>query len=183
MNDPCNRLLDRAWALMGDTPDNTEFSGKLVSLATIGRDGGPECRSVMLRHGDRASARLTIHTDISSTKIAELRASARASVLIWDEALQIQIRARGTVLITSGAAVSAIWNRVPDGSRSSYGVTPAPGTPIPASDAYDRTPDPAKFAVLTLVLNSLDVVHLAEDFHRRAFYERNRDWAGQWLAP
>ena len=170
-------LLDDAWNLLQSK------QGRLVSLASIALDGAPECRTVMLRQGDRGSATLCVHTDLTSTKIAELRNQPRASLLLWDDASQIQIRVRGRVKITSGPQVASIWNAVPDGSRSSYGVTPAPGTPIPDSDTYDRTPDPAKFAVLSLTLEALDVVHLAEDFHRRALYERNRDWAGQWLAP
>ena len=178
MNKPTlTGLWADAWSLL-----ETDH-GRLISLASSGLDGAPECRSVMLRQGERAKKRLIIHTDISSTKIAEFRADPRASLLLWDDPMQIQIRARGTVSIRSGPEVAAVWNAVPDGSRASYGVTPAPGTPIPASDAYHRAPDPAKFAVLTLEMTALDVVHLAEDFHRRALYERNRDWAGHWLAP
>ena len=62
--------------------------------------------------------------------------------------------------IATGSAVAHIWPKIPDGSRSSYGVTPAPGTQIPAPDAYTRAPDQAKFAVLTLVLEDIDAVHV-----------------------
>ena len=72
---------------------------------------------------------------------------------------------------------------MPPGARSSYGVTPQPGTPIPASDAYSRAPNPAQFGVLTMAVEELDVVHLSNDYHRRALYQRSQGWEGGWLAP
>ncbi len=60
---------------------------------------------------------------------------------------------------------------------------PAPGTPIPASDAYQRLPDPARFAVLTLTIDQIDAVHLSGDYHRRGLFSRNDGWQGGWLAP
>ena len=46
-----------------------------------------------------------------------------------------------------------------------------------------RAPDPAKFAVLTLTLSEADVVHLSDDYHRRALHRRDDGWRGRWLAP
>ena len=152
-------------------------------LATLGTNGGPEARMVVLRGADRQAGTVDIHTDVTSVKITELRRDPRASIHLWNEADQLQIRLRGDISIASGSDSLRQWARVPDGSRSNYGVVPAPGSMIPASDAYSRAPDPAKFAVLALKVAAMDVVHLSDDFHRRALYTRADDWRGQWLAP
>jgi hypothetical protein len=86
------------------------------------------------------------------------------------------------VTIRSGAEVAEIWAGVPDPSRQSYGITPAPGTPIADTLDYVKEPDPATFAVLTCRIVHIDAVHLG-DRHRRAAYSHNGDWVGQWLVP
>lgn len=152
-------------------------------LATIGLHGGPEARMVVLRGADRAAGSVAVHTDSGTTKIAELHADPRASLHIWNEQAQLQMRLRGAVRIATGDGAGSAWARVPDGSRSNYGVTPTPGTVIAASDAYKRVPDPARFTVLTLEIAEMDVVHLSDDYHRRVLYRRDDGWQGQWLAP
>lgn len=82
----------------------------------------------------------------------------------------------------TGDAVAAIWARVPDLSRQSYGTLPAPGQPIPDALAYAKHADPQSFAVLRLGVLAIDALHLGRD-HRRARFERSSGWAGQWLVP
>ncbi|MDJ0826786.1 MAG: pyridoxamine 5'-phosphate oxidase family protein [Rhodobacter sp.] len=173
-------LHERLWQ---DLADALAPPARRVVLSSISLTSGPEARMVVLRAADRGRAEVAVHTDILSTKVAELRADPHATIHSWNETLQLQLRLRGTMRIETGAAVAHLWPRIPDGSRSSYGVTPAPGTPIPASDAYDRTPDQAKFAVLTLEIAEIDAVHLSGDYHRRALYRRQDRWHGAWLAP
>jgi len=152
-------------------------------LATIGETGGPEARMVILRGADRRAGSVDVHTDVTSVKIREIAHFPQASLHLWSARQRLQLRMRGKIAVLQGDQAREHWARVPDGSRSNYGVTPAPGTPIPASDAYRRAPDPEKFAVLKLVLAEMDVVHLSDDYHRRALFARADDWQGQWLAP
>jgi pyridoxine/pyridoxamine 5'-phosphate oxidase len=152
-------------------------------LATIGRSGAPEARMVVLRGADRRAGSVAVHTDTGSVKITELTADPRASLHIWNESTQVQMRLRGTIQISSGLELAHLWHQMPDGSRANYGVTPVPGSVIDASDAYVRAPDPDRLARLTLRIDEMDVVHLSDDYHRRALYRRDDDWQGQWLAP
>lgn len=153
-----------------------------VVFATQSVNGWPEARTVVLRGADRGTALLEVHTDLHSDKVASLRHLPRASIHVWDACEQLQIRVQAEVEIASGDAVAAIWARVPDPSRQSYGVTPAPGVPIADALDYAKVPDPATFAVLRCHVQAIDAVHLGAD-HRRAQFVRADGWAGQWLSP
>lgn len=152
------------------------------TLATIGTDGMPQARTVVLRAADKTGATVHIHTDLHSAKVAELRADPRAALHVWDPSPHLQVRIEAEVAILSGAQVADIWHRVPEASRVAYGSAPAPGQPIEAALAYEKSPDPAAFAVLRLSVQAIDALHLGPD-HRRARFERADDWAGRWLAP
>ncbi len=176
-------FLDRAWAEMDRGVADAQSPMRYVVLSTKGLEGGPEARMVALRGADRTAGTVQVHTDIGSVKVAELRADPRAALHLWDPEAQLQLRLRGKVTISTGADVTETWAKVPPLSRLSYGVTPAPGTPIPASDAYDRAPDAEQFAVHTMHIAEIDIVHLAADYHRRGLYTRSDGWHGVWRAP
>jgi len=135
-----------------------------------------------LRGVDPVAGQVEVHTDLYSDKIASLRANPLAALHVWlpDDGLQIRLQTR--VAIAQGDAVRDVWAKVPDPSRQSYGITPAPGTPIKNALDYVKDPDPATFAVLTCAVMTIDVVHLGA-VHRRAAFTREGEWQGQWLAP
>jgi len=151
-------------------------------MATVGRDGWPEARMVVLRGADPALATVEVHTDLHSAKIASLRALPRAALQFWLPQHDLQIRLSCSVEILSGPEVADIWAKVPDPSRQSYGITPAPGTPIVNALDYVKSPDPTTFAVLRCAVQHIDAVHLGVA-HRRAAFSRATDWRGEWLSP
>jgi len=172
-----------AWhALAAGVRDATHPMRRVV-FGTLGRTGGPETRIVALRDADRGAAQIAVHTDTRSVKWREVAADPRVSVLAWDPGPQLQIRLRGRARRTAGAEAAAAWAAVPDDARGSYGVTPAPGTPIRAADAYTRVPEAARFAILSVAVTEIDVVLLTEDVHRRALFTAGDGWHGTWLAP
>ncbi|MDF0601414.1 pyridoxamine 5'-phosphate oxidase family protein [Psychromarinibacter sp. C21-152] len=175
-------LLTRLWDELDRATRDDSVAARQPTLATVGRDG-PEARTVVLRDVSRGDGTVAVHTDNESTKCGEIAADPRVSLHVWEPRLQLQTRLRGRMTVATGAAVSGLWRAVPDGSRASYGVTPAPGTVLPRSDAYDRAADPARFAVLTMTVDEIDAVHLGDDYHRRALYARADGWRGAWLAP
>ena len=172
----------RLWANLLAGVRDRNAPARHVVLATLGPDGWPEARTVVLRGADRAAALLEVHTDLHSGKVASLAALPRAALHVWDAAEQLQIRVQARVTVHSGAEVAAAWAKVPDPSRQSYGVTPPPGQPIAEALAYEKVPDPATFAILRCQAEAIDAVHLGER-HRRARFERGDGWAGQWLSP
>lgn len=178
-------FLDSAWALLAQgvaQPGPARF----VSLATLDEQGAPRLRTVALRAARRDPGELEIHTDLRSDKIAGLRRNNRAEILLWDPQTRLQIRASGTIRILRADDTPERWQAVPIAQRGPYGHMPAPGTPIPAPDAFAVSPDPANYAVLILTLDALDLVDLQqadETAHRRAVFQRSDSWRGQWLSP
>lgn len=175
-------LWDQAWDQLAQGVADAAHPARRVTFATISPDGWPEARTVVLRLADQASVGLQVQTDLHSDKIKSLQSTPRAAVHVWLEDHELQIRIQCAVTIQSGAEVAETWKQVPDISRQSYGVTPAPGQPIAHALDYVKSPDPATFAVLTCTAETMDLVHLGGD-HRRARYTRARDWNGEWLVP
>lgn len=175
-------LQTRLWQSLGRGVADRLHPARHPTLATISPDGWPEARTVVLRSADPEAAMLTAHTDLHSSKVAGLRASPRAALHIWIPKVRLQLRLTCLVSMRHGAEVADIWAKVPDLSRQSYGITPAPGTPINDALAYVKAPDPATFTVLDFSVVHIDIVHLGT-VHRRARFLRDADWAGEWLVP
>ena len=152
------------------------------TFATVSVDHWPETRMVVLRAATRETGVLEVHTDITSGKVASLRAQPRAELHIWDDKKRLQTRARCTVSLTHGAAAAETWAKVPDPGRQSYGITPPPGHPIATALAYEKRPLLDSFAVLRCQIERIDAVYLGEA-HRRAVFVRQDLWAGEWCAP
>jgi len=175
-------LAAQVWARLVRGVGDRHAAARNPTLATVSPAGWPEARTVVLRAADPVAGTLDIHTDPRSAKVASLQANPRAVLHVWDPAAHLQIRAAVVVQLLTGEAVAAIWARVPDPSRQSYGTMPAPGQPIADALAYDKRPDAASFAVLRCTVQVFDVLHLGPQ-HRRARFERTDGWTGQWLAP
>ena len=175
-------LHAQVWTRIARGVEDKHSAARHPTLATIGTNGLPQARTVVLRAADRSSATLDIHTDLHSAKVAELRANPGAALHVWDTSPHLQIRIEAEVAILSGPEVMEIWERVPASSRLAYGSTPAPGQPVSDALAYAKSPDPDAFGVLRLAVQAIDALHLGPD-HRRARFLRDDGWAGQWLAP
>jgi pyridoxamine 5'-phosphate oxidase len=167
-------------------------------VASLDAGGMPQQRVMVLRKCVEADATMRFHTDLRSVKVSEIGDSARVSVLGYDAAAKIQIRASGHGAVsTSGELVDAAWSASSPSSRRCYLTRYAPGSvsekPIsglPAS-LESRVPERseteagrANFAVLTVTLDTLEWLYLAHDGHVRArFVHEDGTWRGQWLIP
>ena len=175
-------LHNRLWQNLSRGVADRTHPARHPTLATISPDGWPEVRTMVLRGADPIAGSLTAHTDLHSAKIASLRKTPRAALHIWSEADRLQLRLTCSVTLRHGAAVADIWTQVPDLSRQSYGITPAPGTPIKLALDYIKAPDAATFTVLDFIVVHIDALHLGPA-HRRARFVRADDWQGEWLVP
>jgi pyridoxamine 5'-phosphate oxidase len=175
-------LRDQAWQRLVRGVHDRHAPARHPTLATVSPEGLPNARTVVLRAADKLQGRLEIHTNLHSSKIVDLMAKPVAALHVWDNGSRLQIRVEADVEIAYGADVAATWARVPAQSRTAYSSSHRPGHPIPDALAYDNQPDPAVFAVLHLNVRALDLLHLGLH-HRRARFQREDQWAGQWLAP
>lgn len=175
-------LHAQAWHRLVRGVHDRHAPARHPTLATVGLDGWPQARTVVLRKADRASARLEIHTHLGSAKVAQLQALPRAALHVWDNASRLQMRLQANVTVSSGPEVADTWTRVPDRSRTAYSQGQAPGSPLATALAYDTTPDAAMFTVLYLYVCTIDLLHLGS-VHRRAQFSREGGWAGCWVVP
>jgi pyridoxamine 5'-phosphate oxidase len=167
-------------------------------VASIDADGMPQQRVMVLRKSIEADATMRFHTDLRSTKVSEIGDSARVSVLGYDAAAKIQIRASGLAVVSdAGETADAAWAASSPSSRRCYLTRYAPGSVadkpmsgLPIS-LENRVPERREteagrvnFAVLTVKLDTLEWLYLAHDGHVRARFESEEGaWKGQWLIP
>ena len=80
------------------------------SVATLGLDGRPRIRTVVLRDFDEGAGTLRFHTDRRSEKVSELARDPRIGVHFYDEAAKVP---RGDVQMAL-AQVSKIYAKIHD---------------------------------------------------------------------
>jgi pyridoxamine 5'-phosphate oxidase len=86
-----------------------------MALATSSRDGHPSVRMVLLKGVDERG--FVFYTDYRSRKGAELAENPRASLCLWWDVLQRQVRAEGTVARVPAAESAEYFRTRPHGSR------------------------------------------------------------------
>ena len=155
-----------------------------LALGTIGLDGAPQIRTVVLRRFSGFT--LDVHTDARSAKFAELRANSAATLHGWDAASRIQLRASGPASLHVGDAVAEeSWAGLREQTKATYRVQPGPGTKLPAPD--NTTPDASEadaqraFCVVRVSILRVDWLNLADGGHRRARF--TKDGGAEWIVP
>jgi hypothetical protein len=182
--------LAEAWRLLSAGVTDRRSGFHLMTAATLGLDGRPRARMVVLRGCDPLASTLRFHTDARACKIAELEHDPRIALHSYDPTRKIQIRLEGVSRIHARDAVAdAAWAGSREFSRVCYGIAPGPGTPIAAPDAYamPQAPDAVAagrtdFRAVVIVAATLEWLQLAHSGHSRASFDL-ASGEGRWLAP
>ena len=153
-------------------------------LATVGTDGLPQARTVVLRHVDSKLGKLQIYTDSRSPKVAELAARQVLSMSFWSKRLgwQLRVRAASSVQRT-GPEVDAVWARVSQSpAAGDYLAASAPGAVLPAAGAAPAAglQNQHHLAIITAEVNEIDWLELARTGHRRAVLKHD---VWEWRVP
>jgi hypothetical protein len=182
---------DAAWRLLDDGVTNAKAPFHLPAVATIGRDGAPRVRTVVLRASARAGPWLQFHTDRRSPKVAEIAADPRVALHFYDRAAKVQLRVRARAVVHGEDAVArAAWDKTRSFSRVCYRIDPAPGTPLAAPDGYAE-PEPddpdvgfETFRVVRAHVAEIEWLYLAGQGHRRAIFQlSDGGYEASWLTP
>lgn len=169
-------------------------------VASLGPDGAPSQRVMVLRAFDRASATLRFHTDARAAKVGQIGDGGPVSILAYDAHAKRQFRLTGVARIeTDTPAADKAWAEATLFARRCYLADPAPGTvsDVPVSglppEIEGRKPDDdhevaagrAHFALLMVQIHTIEFLYLAHTGHRRAIFTLGDDetWHGQWLVP
>ncbi|WP_052340805.1 pyridoxamine 5'-phosphate oxidase family protein [Salinarimonas rosea] len=192
-----------AWRQLARGVEDRRSPFHAPTVATVGLDGRPRLRTVVLRGVEPARARLRFHTDTRSEKVAELRRDARIALHAYDPVAKLQVRIEGAaVLHTADALAEEAWRGSRMASRACYATQPAPGRAIAVPDGFDLPESEdailagrAQFCAVEIVAETLETLWLARDGHRRARFVRRPDGSAEadcqeatwedatWLVP
>lgn len=164
------------------------------TVSTLGLDGRPRARVVVLRGFDASARTLRFHTDVRSEKFHELSADPRIAMLFYDVALKVQIRIEGVASLHHGDAVAdKAWQESQAMSRHCYATTPAPGSAIVEGHAFHvpvgrELTDDGKphFVAVVIKFDRLEWLWLGSDGHRRARFiwrAGENEPQSEWLVP
>lgn len=189
------KLQGRAWDYLRAGAGDGRAPFTLMQAATIGREGAPSVRTVVLRHVHEAEHLIAFYTDVRSGKIAELHADPRIALVGYDPEGMIQLRLEGIAsVLAEGPDKQHAWDASRPHSLVTYRTPCPPGTSIERpDDAYAAQPDGhdirlagyENFCIVRVILKALEVLDLSVPVaHKRASFSRAGDeWIGNWIAP
>ncbi|MGU7773345.1 pyridoxamine 5'-phosphate oxidase family protein [Burkholderia sp. MR1-5-21] len=198
MSDPGFESIEhtytRLWACLESGVSVKRSPFTMLQAATLGLDGAPKVRTVVLRAVRRADRVLSFHTDVRSEKVAEIRRDPRVALVGVDLDGLVQIRIEGIASIcTDEAERRAVWQSSRPHTLLLYRAPLPPGTPVaspadahpPSGATVDPTDDGyANFCLLHVKATRLDWLELAPSGHRRAVFDLSDDgYDGRWIAP
>jgi len=196
--------LETAEAMLTKAVTDFAAAFRMVCFASHNPQGYPEARTLVLRGFDPIERRLSFFTDIRTPKINEIEGNPKVALLFYDAVAKVQIRIDATAVIRAGGVeVRSHWDKLPLESRRNYMADPAPAFTVsePTSGLpedfkhilpnIEQTEDAYQnFAIIDVLVESLDWLFLAETGNRRAQFT----WTGDsksfsdpaqsiWLVP
>ena len=173
-------IRQRIWVELQRATHDRHHEWRTPVVATVGADGLPGARTVVLRHADVKSASLAFYTDSRSPKVAELQAAPQAALVFWSKRLSWQLRVSARVRVeTAGPLLDAAWLRISQSpAAADYLSATAPGSPLCQPN---NAPNPQHhLAILIAQVDILDWLELARTGHRRALLTPH---CVQWCVP
>jgi hypothetical protein len=178
-----HEIRQQIWKELGRASKDRHHAWRYPVLATVGRDGAANARTVVLRGVDAIRQTLLIYTDARSPKVGELAEAPDALFVFWSARLNWQLRVRVAVFIDiDGPKAQALWQQVQHSSAASDYLGPAaPGSPCPDAHSGAATADGVNhFALVNANVLEMDWLELGRDGHRRARLLADT-W--QWVTP
>jgi hypothetical protein len=199
MDGRLHEILRSSWNELGRGAVDRRHGFHVPTIATLGLDGTPQARAVVLRRVLPESCEILCHTDVRSGKVAEIRADPRVAWHFYDEPRKMQLRiAAFAEVVPDGPRADDAWTRSAVTSRRCYLAPRAPGeacdapSPNLPEGVRDRRPTEeetlpgrANFALVLTRATSIDWLHLASEGHQRARFALDAAgaWRGSWTEP
>ena len=171
------------WKELGRASVDRHHEWRTPVLATVGCDGSPNARTIVLRKVDAKLLTLCFYTDARSEKVSELAKEPKAVFVFWSPRLNWQLRVKAEISIsTKGPELQTLWQRVQQSaSAADYMASASPGTERPEGYSSAQTlSDDHHFALLNAQVLQMDWLELGRGGHRRASMSADT-W--QWLVP
>lgn len=150
---------------------------RCCQVATIGIDGGPRIRTLILRDTNIATRELVFYTDRRSPKTREIAANSRVSCHFYSATRQTQYRFYGDAeLCTDGTEWNAHWCGLKPYAMRDYASDLAPGDTGTAH--YLDALAEQNFALILYRFRALDWLNLSRQGHQRCAFT----WQGDAFA-
>jgi pyridoxamine 5'-phosphate oxidase len=185
-----------AWRHLVHAVVDRKHGFHLTVMATADLAGNPDMRTVVLRHVDPERRTILIHTDVRSPKVSTIAARPATAWLFYDSTHRMQLRVHAESSLAPQEIIDRQWAASTLSSKRCY---LAPRTPSSVADEMDvnlptglagANPNEAEsqagrvnFTVVSSVVKSIEVLHLAASGHVRAAfdYEGNAVKNARWL--
>jgi pyridoxamine 5'-phosphate oxidase len=188
-----DEILQHLDLLLQSAVTNRHMAFHTPILMSIGRDGRPRGRTVVMRAFDPVRRSLRCHVDIRSEKALEISNDPRVGWTFYDPALKWQIRLQGVATVHHQDAVAQdAWLQSQKMSQVCYGTDPAPGSVIAGGDQFalpqqgdEIAAGQNNFAAVICIYDELEALWLGFKGHRRTRYRWNGETMpiAEWLAP
>jgi hypothetical protein len=178
-----HEIRQQIWKELGRASKDRHHAWRYPVLATVGRDGAANARTVVLRGVDATRQTLLIYTDARSPKVGELTEAPEALFVFWSARLHWQLRVRVAVVVdVNGPTAQALWQQVQHSPAApDYLGSAAPGSPCPDAQSGASTAGGVNhFALVNANVLEMDWLELGRGGHRRA---RLLADAWQWVTP
>jgi len=199
MDERLQGILRSSWNELGRGAVDRRHGFHVPAIATLGLDGAPQARTVVLRRVNSETGEICCHTDLRSGKVGEIRANPRIAWHFYDEGRRLQLRIAALAeILHEGPRVDDAWARSAVTSRRCYLAPRAPGAVCDAPSpnlpeaVRDRRPTEeetqpgrANFALVVTRATAIDWLYLASEGHQRARFALGADgsWQGAWIEP
>lgn len=174
-----DEVLANAWVLLEQGVASRRHGFHHAAVATVGANGLPRIRTVILRAAEPASRSLRFHTDVRSQKCRDLAGNPNLSLVFYDEPSKTQVRVDGpAVLHADDELADASWKSAQPMSKITYGIMPEPGLVIPSPDVVS-IPEPQSdvewarkhFVVVNVNIHTLQWLYLKHGGQRCAMFD------------
>jgi pyridoxine/pyridoxamine 5'-phosphate oxidase len=185
-------VLNEIWKNLEDA-SRSRSPFNFLQFGTVGLDGSPQIRTVVLRACDVRSRSIAFVTDTRSPKVAEIRRDGRVGLLGYDPQSSVQLRLSGVAAIVANEVERLeVWQRLRPSTLKMFDAASAPSTVLgegvhqveKTTAGNDDATSYDRYALIKVVLDRLELLDLSTEPHDRFAF----DWSGEaWrvkrLAP
>lgn len=172
------QLVTRVWQALTRATKDKHHQWRTPVLASIGLDGQPQARTIVLRQADPTAWRLEAYTDSRSPKCLELTQQQHAQLVFWSEKLRWQLRVSVIAHVhTQGELVDHAWAKMRQSpSATDYLTAQAPGSELLTGQhntaIATHSDRDHHLAVLAFEIIAMDWLALGRGGHLRAHIDR-----------
>ena len=160
---------------------------RTAAVASIGHDGTPQVRTMIIRAFDQKTHTLKVFTDARSPKVLGFERNSDVQLLFYDPDTRVQMRVSGRVTLhIDDEQTRRLWSAVPEYGRGDYLSRQPPGEQIahPGDSWRNNELGDQYFAVLEITIREIDWLKLSAQGHKRALLTWDDDkYSARWLAP